>query len=133
MPRKQPKKTISSDDVPEPQLWGLEPREDVVANARGDAFPLVNSKRAQKGDRIAQLEEALERAQKKARGWEMAYLSSHRNTMRLIAMLLDLGVPAEKLADWQKALDHIEAVKMNGMSRVRSVVLDAAREDLNAD
>lgn len=126
---KRPTKNSPSDA---PELWGLERREDVPTNSRGDAFPLVNSKRAQKGDRVAQLEEALERAQRRARGWEMSYLSAHRTIMRLIAMLLDLGVSAEKLADWQKALDHIEAIKMNGMSRVKSVVLDAAQSDGDA-
>jgi hypothetical protein len=52
-----------------------------------------------------------------------------RSELRLVAMLLDLKVPAEKLAEWQIALDHIEAIKMNGMSRVKSVVLDAALSD----
>jgi hypothetical protein len=49
----------------------------------------------------------------------------------LVAMLLDLGIPAEKLADWQKQLDYIEALEMVSKKRIKSVALDAANEDLD--
>lgn len=81
--------------------------------------------------RIDKLEQALEASQKRARMWEMSYMAQKRGELRLIAMLLDLGIPAEKLADWQKQLDYIEALEMVSKKRVKSVALDAANEDLD--
>jgi hypothetical protein len=86
---------------------------------------------SKRDERIDKLEELLANAQKRARMWEMSYMSQKRGEMRLIAMLLDLGIPAEKLADWQKQLDHIEAIKMDGKKRVTSVALASASEDLD--
>jgi hypothetical protein len=48
--------------------------------------------------RIALLEKALEESRKKANGWERAYTSIHRDKMRLITMLLDVGVPVERVS-----------------------------------
>jgi hypothetical protein len=104
------------------------PSDDGDLFADGHAFAHKGTRRP-KGDRIQQLEDALEKAQKRARMWEMSFIGLSRQNMRLIAMLCDLGIPAEKLAEWQKQLDHIEAIKMNGMSRVKSVALDAASDD----
>jgi hypothetical protein len=105
-------KPVSND----PSLFGLEPRADPFAAKKP------------KGDRVEQLEYALERALKRARAWEMAFIGLHRQNIRLVAMLLDLKVPAEKLGEYQKALDHIEAIKMNGMSHMKSVALEAATD-----
>jgi hypothetical protein len=96
--------------------------------ADGHAFAHKGARRP-KGDRIQQLEDALEKAQKRARMWEMSYQGLSRQNLRLVAMLCDLQVPVEKLAEWQVQLDHIEAIKMNGMSRVKSVALWAASDD----
>lgn len=96
--------------------------------ADGHAFAHKGVRRP-KGDRIQQLEDLLEKTQKRARMWEMSFVGLSRQNMRLIAMLCDLQVPAEKLAEWQKQLDHIEAIKMNGMSRVKSVALWQAEDD----
>jgi hypothetical protein len=81
--------------------------------------------------RIDKLEEALEASQKRARMWQMSYMAQSRGVMRLVAMLLDLGIPAEKLADWQKQLDYIEALEMVSKKRIKSVALDSANEDLD--
>lgn len=130
-----PKRKNSKSPSESPELWGLEPRVIPPASIAippgslpgGVEFPPPVTKR--KGDRLEQLEWALDKANKRARLYEMSFMSVKRSELRLVAMLLDLKVPAEKLAEWQIALDHIEAIKMNGMSRVKSVVLDAALSD----